>query len=393
MSDMLEIRNRINNTYTPNRPIQLEKFFSGRLVYLQQITDAVSQPGRHPIVFGDRGIGKTSLANVAMAVSRHMGFFPARDQCNTQSTFSVVMRTLLRQITLTGEATPAGFNTAPQKTTTTLSDDLGNEISIGDVVDRIRIFGDPPLLFVIDELDRAPQELNLTLSDLIKTISDFGLRTTILLVGVADSLTDLIQNHPSIERNIEQVPLPQMSSAEIVGIIALGEENCGLIFPEAVKEKIVELSQGFPYFAHMLCLHTALAAVSGGTLEVTMDHFRAGIMKSLESVDRTIRQAYSNAVTSSRETTFPDVLYAAAKAQTDEFGCFSPTAMTYVPAKRDGSQFNINALNYPLSKLSSVDRGEILKRVGKARRYRYRFANPMMRQYVLMREAAERGEI
>jgi hypothetical protein len=241
-------------------------------------------------------------------------------------------------------------------------------------------------------LTELPKDVNLAFSDLIKTLSDDGLRTTILLVGVADSLTDLIQNHPSIERNIEQVPLPQMSSAEILEIVERGENNLSLVFPPMIKNKIVELSQGFPFYAHLLCLHTSFSALDRQSLTISTADFRNGVQRSHEAVDLSIRQAYNNAVTSSRETTFPDVLYAAAKADADEFGCFSPTDMTNVIAKRDGARFNINALNYPLSKLSSPDRGEILKRVGKERRYKYRFANPMMRQYVLMRETIERED-
>jgi energy-coupling factor transporter ATP-binding protein EcfA2 len=393
MPDFTQLRALVSDTYTPNRPIQLESLFSGRSPYLRQIMDAVLQPGRHPVIFGDRGIGKTSLANVAAALAQHhYQFASVREQCNTVSTFSETMRSLLKRITLTEDALTAGFGSEPTKKVSSLAERLPPNVTIPDVVEIVRTLKDPKILLVVDEFDRAPKEVNLAFSDLIKALSDDGFRATILLVGVGDSLTTLIQNHPSIERNIEQVPLPQMSREEIEGIISQGEKNLGLVFQARIKTRIVELAQGFPYYAHMLCLQTALAALNDGTLEISLAHFRAGVRRSHESVDRSIREAYNNAITSSRETTFPDVLYAAARAHADEFGGVSPTDMTYVDAKRDGSRFNINSLNYPLSKLSSPDRGEILKRVGKERRYRYRFANPMMRQYVLMKEELERGD-
>jgi hypothetical protein len=44
----------------------------------------------------------------------------------------------------------------------------------------------------------------------IKTLSDnaSSIKTTLILVGVADSVDELIGEHQSIERAIKQVPMP-----------------------------------------------------------------------------------------------------------------------------------------------------------------------------------------
>jgi AAA+ ATPase superfamily predicted ATPase len=38
--------------------------FAGRWNELKAVADAVNQPGLHAVIYGERGVGKTSLANV-----------------------------------------------------------------------------------------------------------------------------------------------------------------------------------------------------------------------------------------------------------------------------------------------------------------------------------------
>jgi len=50
--------------FTPNTPIDQRALFAGRGDQIRRIIDAVNQAGQHAILFGERGVGKTSLANV-----------------------------------------------------------------------------------------------------------------------------------------------------------------------------------------------------------------------------------------------------------------------------------------------------------------------------------------
>jgi ABC-type molybdenum transport system ATPase subunit/photorepair protein PhrA len=45
-------------------PITQINLFAGRRDKLRDLTIAVSQDGQHPIIYGERGVGKTSLANI-----------------------------------------------------------------------------------------------------------------------------------------------------------------------------------------------------------------------------------------------------------------------------------------------------------------------------------------
>jgi hypothetical protein len=49
--------------FSPAAPINQASLIAGRRLQIEQLTDAVFERGRHAIVFGERGVGKTSLAN------------------------------------------------------------------------------------------------------------------------------------------------------------------------------------------------------------------------------------------------------------------------------------------------------------------------------------------
>jgi MoxR-like ATPase len=59
-----QLRTKIFNVFLPGTPISDFDFFAGRKQQMNAVTSAIMQPGRHAILFGERGVGKTSLAKV-----------------------------------------------------------------------------------------------------------------------------------------------------------------------------------------------------------------------------------------------------------------------------------------------------------------------------------------
>jgi hypothetical protein len=111
----------------------------------------------------------------------------------------------------------------------------------------------------------------------------------------------------------------------------------------------------------------------------------------VQEAERGIVEAYHRALGPDRKSSFHDVLYAAAEARSDDYGTFHPSDMAAVPIKEGGEPLPLLALQYPLSKLADEERGAVLTRIVEPGGFRYRFRNQMMRQYVLMRQAKERG--
>ena len=61
-------RYEVNQLFTPSTAVTTAELFAGRTAQMQRIIDAVAEPGRHVILFGERGAGKTSLVQVVPAI-------------------------------------------------------------------------------------------------------------------------------------------------------------------------------------------------------------------------------------------------------------------------------------------------------------------------------------
>src|SRR5579862_7781488 len=85
-----ELSIEAGRVFSPSAPIDERDLFAGRKTEIRQVIDAINQKGRHAIIYGDRGVGKTSLANVLRqflpAGSEHV--FSVRVNCDTGDSFN-----------------------------------------------------------------------------------------------------------------------------------------------------------------------------------------------------------------------------------------------------------------------------------------------------------------
>lgn len=56
--------NSVSSVFSPSAPINSTNLFQGRIQQLMEVHSAVLERGEHIILHGDRGVGKTSLANI-----------------------------------------------------------------------------------------------------------------------------------------------------------------------------------------------------------------------------------------------------------------------------------------------------------------------------------------
>src|ERR1700685_2430660 len=77
----------------------------------------------------------------------------------------------------------------------------------------------PSSVFIIDEFDRTAKTTSREFTDLIKALSDFAVDTTIILVGVSETVDHLVADHASVSRALIQIPLPRMKQEELRAIL------------------------------------------------------------------------------------------------------------------------------------------------------------------------------
>jgi MoxR-like ATPase len=62
------IESTVRDIFTPHSPINRIEFFFGRQTEVQGLLEQLNTPGQHSLLYGERGVGKSSLANVALQV-------------------------------------------------------------------------------------------------------------------------------------------------------------------------------------------------------------------------------------------------------------------------------------------------------------------------------------
>lgn len=369
-SEQLAKVTMVGTAFSPSAPIDRKTLFAGRVDQLKDVLTTVTQRGQHAVIFGERGVGKTSLANVILEI---LGDQVNKADCgpiNCDSTmdFSALWRKAFREMH-TKDGTLADL--LPDRAT---PDDIRH------VLQRVA-----RTLIVFDEADRiVDRKTTALLADTIKNLSDHSVETTIVIVGVADSVDALIAEHVSIERNLVQIRMPRMSDAEILEIIDKGASIVKMTIEGSARKRIARLSQGLPHYAHLLCLHAFQSAAFNSSLTVTDKEVTAAIAQALKKAQQSVVSAYQRAVTSPRDNLYKQVLLACALADTDSLGYFYAGDVRDPMSKIMGRPYEIPAFSQHLNAFCEGDRGPILKRTGTARKYRFRFVNPLMQPYVIM---------
>lgn len=390
----IEKRIQAGGVFTPGSPVNERDMFAGRIEQLNSIISASSQRGYHAVLYGERGVGKTSLANVLSDILQSVQhYLTCRVNCDASDTFSSLWIKVFRDIVVTRSKPGTGFGAEDVVEQHSLIATLPAELTPDDVRRTLAELGrGTTALVVFDEFDRVSDKfITVLMADTIKVLSDFGVNATILLIGVADSVDDLIHGHQSIERALVQIPMPRMSPSEIGDIIEKGLTRLGMTADDDVLTQIVTLSQGLPYITHMLALHTVQHAIGRHSLNIHASDAEKGIKSALDGWQQSIKMSYYDAVRSPQPgNIYREVLLACALAETDDLGYF-PAASVRAPLQTiTGRAYDIPNFARHLKELSETGRGEILQRTGETKRIRYRFRSPLLRPYIIMRGIAEK---
>lgn len=383
----LELSIRASEYFTPNAPIDEREMFSGRSNQILSVLDAVNQKGQHAMLYGERGVGKTSLTAVLSQFLDGGPILCPRVNCENTDTFASVFVKLFSEIRLTRKRSVPGFSDSIALVSSSACELFQAEATPNGVRRVLTHLSESAVpILIVDEFDRLPANTKGVFADMVKMLSDHAVRATVVLVGVADSVDELIAEHESVERALFQIRLPRMSEGEISDIVSHGVEKLELrIDPEAEK-RIVLLSQGLPHYAHLLGLHSVRAAAQRRTPgSISVQDVDRAIRTALDSAQQSLRNAFHRATTSPRaDNLYQHVLCACAVADIDELGYFAAADVRAPMREITGRNYGIPAFARHLNEFCRERRGKVLQKIGTPRRYRFRFRNPLMQPYTIM---------
>lgn len=373
----------VGKTFSPGAPVDKYALFAGREQQVADVINAVNMRSQHVVLYGERGVGKTSLANVLgeiFASSGVGGLNSGTVNCDRRDTFSTIWHKALREINVSDD----------EQRDATLNQWLDKDVSPEDVRYLMECLSYDTIV-ILDEVDLIQdKQTKALLADTIKTLADHSTRTTLVLVGVADSVDELIEYHQSLERSLIQVRMPRMSRHELFEIIDKGAATLQMRIDSKARITIAQRSEGLPHFTHLLSLYAFQRAVMDDRTKVTATDVNEATKVAVEKTQQSILSDYHRATVSQQpETLYKKVLLACALAKTDALGFFAAKDIREPLSRIAGKRYEIPAFSRHLKELSAKARGPILQQIGIERRYRFRFVNPMMQPFVIMHGLAE----
>lgn len=358
------------------------------------------QSGLHIVIFGERGVGKTSLANIVepLVVVMEGHLYDTKNlapriivkvNVSASDSFADVWRRAFDEISWLEDGPAVGFRPDVSQEPRTLRGVF--HLSDTPTIDEVRktLAHLERSIFIFDEFDRAALNERRSFTDLIKALSDYAIDSTVILVGVSETIDKLVQDHASIARAIVQVFLPRMNEDELREILDKASEVLQIELDDAAMTMIVRTSQGLPHYAHLIGLHATREAAKRLSNRVLVDDVGRSFRKAVSEALQTIREKYHTAVHSAHKGALYDkVLLAcavAAATSQDELGYFHASDVV-APLSRVLARSNVTIATFQkhINEFAEKSRGPILERSGAPRSYKYRFRDPMLSPYVFM---------
>ncbi|MDY0892990.1 ATP-binding protein [Frigoribacterium sp. CFBP9030] len=390
----------LKSIFRPSSPTDDVNLFRGRTRQIESLLTGIAEIGQHPVIYGERGVGKTSLSYIArtLYMSMHAGeALSVRVQCSDSESFSEVWTHFFRSFRSEVEALDKEqrehMKDVVERVETLLMFPDNDELAVHDVVEALSLIASRKnLLVILDEFDRlGGYRETIPFADLVKSVSDDLVPMTLIIVGVADNIDGLIQGHQSIARNIRQVAMPRMSDPELAEILTGGfaaySEKTGesLSCDARTAASVARISQGFPYYTHLLGGAAGAEAIRDGETVVSQATVFRAMVRAVEDTSHAIRSSYTEAVSARADAQLVPTLLACALAETDDIGYFSSTDVAnklseIVKAPRQLGHVNSHLKRFagdPIWILEERRRGE--------RSIRYRFRDPLMKPFVLIK--------
>jgi Cdc6-like AAA superfamily ATPase len=380
----------IMQLFSPATPINEADLFAGRRPQVIRLIEAVSERGRHAVLYGERGVGKTSLASIfhMLIGGPRRTVIPIRKQAGPTDTFVTLWKRVFEDIQV------EKIDEAGNPALVSLADQYLGAITPDNIVKELANFSINHVpVIIIDEFDKLKNSrARQLISHTIKSLSDAGINATIVIVGVADDIDFLISEHSSVERNLTEIKMPRMSNDEMNQILDTRIPKVGMKLHSDARWKIVTLSRGLPTYVHQLGRDAARRAVERKKLTILEEDVDEAIKILVQQSDQTTNKAYNHAIHSNKKNNlYKQVLLASAICNTDDDGKFTPSNVVEPLSNILGRSVRIANFLGHLNAFCETDRGPILEKRGARGAFRYRFREPKMQPYVIMRGIADGG--
>ncbi len=323
-NDRARRRLALRDALGASQPVVARETFAGRRDAMASLINAVEEQRVHVVVYGERGIGKTSLAHVFAETAREARYHVIYASCGTAANFSDMFRSVLARIPRIYHASVLPNSAEGEKAGTfeTMLPEGGfgarelAEVLAGVVGTRV--------IVILDEYDRVVDvNFRREVAELIKNLSDRAARVQLVITGVALNLDELIGYAPSIRRNIAGLPMVPLAANEVRELLRMGEAAAEIRYGKDALTLVTRMAGGSPYLVRLLGHQAGLTALNDGRDEVNYADARAAVEKVIADWQASLpRRIQANLVREEARTHW-SLLIAAARAGSTADGWFT----------------------------------------------------------------------
>lgn len=324
------LREVLREGFTPSKEIDTPERLLGRRNSLRDIGRAFNSRGRHAFIYGDRGVGKTSLAVTAASIEASSSGLPIYVACGKTSSFSDVFQAIgngvievekrFRENKLAGglkfgiEGMSVAANLSKESAT-----NVPSPKTVQDAIDILKFVSAKGMgrkVVIVDELDRIASEHDRALfAEVIKNGSAVGDDVKIIYCGIGQSVDELLGAHLSVGRYFEPVEVEKLSHDILWRIVSGVAEELEISIPQEFLTRIGVISDGFPHFVHLMgeCMIWEMHDDSRELQACERSHFEGGVRGALQRTEPALRLAYQKATEKTKnKSQYEEALWALA---------------------------------------------------------------------------------
>ncbi|MCS3805833.1 archaellum biogenesis ATPase FlaH [Chromobacterium alkanivorans] len=404
-----EFGEELARVLSPARPISsIEKLY-GREIEIETIERSLYQPGRHIFIYGDRGIGKSSLAATAAYQYHNSETSPIFVGGSCDETFKSIIANIankamsISRFVNTKKTSNFGFEWKGVKFNSgieTNSKDIASQIQgvgdAADLLDQISKVLPKKTVIVIDEFDAIPEiDDRNKFASLLKQLGDQDINIRFIFTGIAKSIDELLGAHQSAYRQLETIELANLSWDARYDLVKNAMSHFNITIPDDINWRIAMICAGYPYYIHLIAEKILWEVFSDDKLvdQVSLDHYGRGLNSAVRSVTAELRKPYEIAVIH-RSEEYEDVVWSTADTD-DLLRPLSEMRKSYeaiILKRRKSNPISSAAYSQCIRNLKNEKFGAILiPLIG--RKGWYGFRENMLRGFIRLQAAANGIEL
>ncbi|MFM6854351.1 MAG: ATP-binding protein [Sphingopyxis sp.] len=282
---MADRQHSYRRAFLPSQPVHDATAFAGRTELLRRVIRAIEDQHLHVVLYGDRGIGKTSVLRVVHELAGKANYVVQYASCGEDTDFCELFRSIAARVPLLYDAQFDPTIEAVERGGS-LADRLpAGPFTVSQLSDVMANIAGTRVLLILDEFDRAASvRFRNSVAELIKNLSDRSIRVQLLIAGVAANLNDLIAHVPSIRRNIVGIGVPNMTNDEVRELVAIGERVGHVRMADDAVARLVAGSAGLPYIAALIGQHATLVSIEDGAAEISAAHVDTAFARAQDDI-------------------------------------------------------------------------------------------------------------